>query len=225
MPAMMLRRAVLLALLAALLLGIAGGAAFHEGRAADYDDLALALSWSPTYCASQAGRDDGSQCAPGRRHGFTVHGLWPQYEQGWPEYCASEEGFVADAVIAQMRDVMPSKSLVIHEWKRHGTCSGLTPRGYFAATRALFAKLRIPARYIAPETAIVIGPAELAADFLSTNPWLSPGMISVRCASESDAARLGEVIFCFTRAFEPRRCGGNRHRRCAAPQLTLPPVR
>jgi len=134
MPAMTLRRrAVPLALLAALLLGVAGGAAFHEGRAADYDYLALALSWSPSFCASQAGRDDGSQCAPGRRYGFTVHGLWPEFDKGWPEYCASENGFVPDAVIAGMLDIMPSKQLVIHEWKRHGTCSGLTPRGGDAA--------------------------------------------------------------------------------------------
>ena len=226
MPAMTLRRRpVLLALLAALLLAIAGGAAYYDRRAADYDYLALAVSWSPTYCASEDGRGDASQCAPGRRHGFIVHGLWPQFDKGWPEYCATDERHVPETLIAQMRDLMPSKALVVHEWRKHGACSGLTQRGYFAATRTLFAKLGIPARYIAPETAIVIGPAELAAEFLGANPWLSRDMIALRCGNRRDAARLGELIFCFTRDLAPRPCGANERRQCRAARLTLPPLR
>lgn len=219
------RRPVLLALLAALLLGVAGGAAYYDRRAADYDYLALAVSWSPTYCASEDGRGDDGQCAPGRRYGFTVHGLWPQFDKGWPEYCATNQGYVPEARIAGMLDIMPSKQLIVHEWKKHGTCSGLTQEGYFAATRALFAKLRVPARYLAPRRAIETTPAGLAADFLGANPWLSPGTISVRCGNRRDTARLGELIFCFTRDLEPRPCGGNERRRCAAAELSLPPVR
>ena len=221
----MLRKAALPFLVIAVLVAIAGGAAFHAGRAADYDYLALAVTWSPSFCASEDGRDNESQCAAGRRYAFLVHGLWPEYARGWPEYCATDRGYVPDAVIAEMRDLMPSKSLVIHEWKRHGTCSGLTPRGYFSTIRALFSKLRIPARYHAPDRAIVVSPAGLAADFLAANPWLSPGMMSVRCGNRRDTAQLGEVIFCFTRDLEPRPCGGNEGRQCAASELTLPPVR
>lgn len=197
----------------------------RPGAGVDYDYLALVLAWSPSFCASEAGRDAKQQCAAGRRYGFTVHGLWPEYRRGFPQYCASDEGFVPDALIAGMRDLMPSKGLVIHEWKRHGTCSGLGQRGYFSAIRALFSRLRIPARYVAPETAIMISPAELTADFLSANPWLSADTISVRCESESDGARLDEIVLCFSRAFEPRPCGDNERRRCAAAELTLPPVR
>jgi len=223
---MIRRRTVLLAaLLAAVLFAVAGGAAIYGKRAPEYDYLALALSWSPTYCASEAGRHNESECGPGRHYGFIVHGLWPEFENGWPEYCASNKDFVPNAVAARMRDLMPSKSLVIHEWKRHGTCSGLSPHDYFAATRTLFAKLRIPPRYRAPQGPIVITPDELASDFRAANPWLAPGMVSVRCGGRRSAARLGEVVFCFTRDLKPRPCGGNERQQCAAAELSLPPVR
>ena len=225
MPAMRLPRRPVLFALFALLFALTAGAAFYESRAAQYDYLALALSWSPTHCVSEAGRDDEGQCAAGSRHGFVVHGLWPEFDRGWPEYCASSQNFVPGAVIAQMRDLMPSKSLVIHEWKRHGTCSGLSPRGYFAATRRLYSRLTIPARYRAPKTALIVSPDQLVADFLTANPRLSPGMMSVRCESERAGARLKDVVFCFSRDFESRPCGANQRQGCAAPELTLPPVR
>lgn len=221
----MIRKAALPFLVIAVLLAVAGSALVHKGRAAAYDYLALAVSWSPSYCDTEDGRDNKSQCAAGRRYAFLVHGLWPEDTHGWPEYCASDESFVPQSVIDGMRDLMPSKSLMIHEWKRHGTCSGLTPRGYFATIRRLFSKLRIPDRYLAPDGTIVISPAELAADFLAANPWLSRDMVSVRCGNRRDTERLGDVIFCFTGDLEPQPCGANERRQCAAPELTLPPVR
>jgi ribonuclease T2 len=51
-----------------------------------FDYYVLALSWSPTYCASRAGRRDRQQCGTGRGYAFVVHGLWPQYEKGWPDF-------------------------------------------------------------------------------------------------------------------------------------------
>ena len=66
---------------------IAGAAQARDFRPGEFDYYVLALSWSPTYCASEAGASDGQQCAPGRRFAFVVHGLWPQFKQGWPENC------------------------------------------------------------------------------------------------------------------------------------------
>ena len=56
-----------------------------------FDYYALSLSWSPTYCGSNAGQNDPQQCGPGRAYAFVVHGLWPQYAQGWPENCRAEK--------------------------------------------------------------------------------------------------------------------------------------
>ena len=38
--------------------------------------------------------DDRQQCAPGRRFAFVVHGLWPQYTKGWPEFCRTRENWI-----------------------------------------------------------------------------------------------------------------------------------
>ncbi|MGI9404557.1 MAG: hypothetical protein ACR2OF_08650, partial [Hyphomicrobium sp.] len=49
--------------------------------AGEFDYYALVLSWSPTEClTSTRGRSD-AQCArrDGKRYGFVLHGLWPQY--------------------------------------------------------------------------------------------------------------------------------------------------
>jgi ribonuclease T2 len=52
-----------------------------------FDYYALSLSWSPTYCADKGHRDGGPQCNGPRPYAFVLHGLWPQYSNGWPQFC------------------------------------------------------------------------------------------------------------------------------------------
>lgn len=194
-------------------------------RPGNFDYYTLVLSWSPTYCASNAGRDDRQQCHGRRRYDFVVHGLWPQNERGWPESCPVTDRFVPDRRIDAMLDIMPSRKLVIHEWRKHGTCSGLGQRGYFDTTRALFSRLKIPARYVLPAATISTTPQQLVRDFLSTNRWLAPDNISIHCGNARDRARLVGIRLCFTKGLEPRPCGTNERRACRARQLIMPPVR
>ena len=37
--------------------------------------------------------------------------------------------------MTSMLDLMPAPGLIFNEWKKHGTCSGLCPRGYFETIR------------------------------------------------------------------------------------------
>jgi ribonuclease T2 len=127
----------------ALLLLWSAGAAQAEPRAEGFDYYMLALSWSPTWCASPAGRGDARQCGPGRRYDFVVHGLWPQYRNGWPQYC-DNDARLAEQVVDAMLDIMPSRSLVRHQWNKHGTCTGLSPEDYFALTRRLHEEIGYP---------------------------------------------------------------------------------
>lgn len=196
-----------------------------EDRAGVFDYYVLALSWSPTYCASDAGLGDRHQCGTERRFAFVVHGLWPQYEDGWPDHCDTDARFVPDALIDAMLDIMPSRRLVIHEWRKHGTCSGLGQAGYFETTRDLFAAVRIPARYITPTRPVTTTAEEIERDFIATNPWLDASMISVHCGNRRDRAPLEEVRLCFGRDLEPRPCGANERRACRADSIVLPPVR
>lgn len=186
---------------------------------------ALALSWSPTYCGSNAGRNDRQQCALGRRYAFVVHGLWPQYAQGWPEFCDTREGWVSEENIEEMLPVMPSRRLVIHEWKKHGSCSGLGQDGYFDLTQELFEKVRIPARFISPNDAVVTTPGEIVNDFIKTNKNLQPEMVSVHCNSRGERTRLTELRICFDLDGAFMACGQNERRQCEASSIVLPPVR
>ena len=104
--------------------------AVADGRAGDFDFYVLSLTWTPTYCAT-ADNPDLAQCdSP---HGFLVHGFWPEYEVGYPEYCASSlsrglKQSTLDAIV----EIMPSASLAHYEWRKHGLCSGLDEGDYFA---------------------------------------------------------------------------------------------
>jgi ribonuclease T2 len=212
--------------------GAGGQAPYSRGGgknvAGQFDYYALVLSWSPSYCAGLPRDRYDPQChrRDGKRYSFVVHGLWPQYDRGYPEFCPIRgRPFVPRPVIDRMLDIMPSDKLVIHQYRKHGTCSGLGVDEYFAKTRALMAKVKVPSRYIDPNGPLLVSRSELVADFLGANPKLKRDMIAVDCGRSGN--RLREIRICFDKAGEPRSCGRNEDqgRLCRADRLTLPPVR
>ena len=64
----------------------------------------------------------------GRPFSFVVHGLWPQYERGFPEYCQRPAPRLARNTMNSMLDLMPAPGLIFNEWDKHGTCSGLAAK-------------------------------------------------------------------------------------------------
>ena len=132
-----------LCLIAALALGRAiAQRGIEPGR---FDYYVLVLGWTPSYCASEGNRRHDRQCDAERTHAFTLHGLWPQNTHGWPEDCRTpKRPWVPQSVIDDLRDVMPSKNLIIHEYRAHGTCSGLEPDQYFGLARDLYERVRNP---------------------------------------------------------------------------------
>jgi ribonuclease T2 len=123
-------------------------------------------------------------------------------------------------MIAEMRDLMPSRNLVIHEYRAHGTCSGLDPAHYFAAARALYQRVNVPARFLAPDADPISSPDEIEREFIGANPWLKPDMIAISCR----LSNLLDIRVCFGRDLEPRSCGANEDQRqlCARHQITVP---
>ncbi len=215
-------------LTAAALLSTPALAQRSDNRPGDFDYYALVLSWSPTHCAESEGSDDDMQCnrKDGRRYAFVLHGLWPQYEKGWPESCRTPgRPFVPDTTIDRMLDIMPSKSLVIHEFRKHGTCSGMTADQYFNLSRRLFQSIRIPEKYQNPFENQFVAPDELVDQILVRNPDLDEDMIAVSCRGAGN--RLREVRICFSKDGRPRSCGGNENRGdlCRAAKMFVPPVR
>jgi ribonuclease T2 len=208
------------------LLSVFAGPALARGNTAGiFDYYVLSLSWSPSFCGTPAGKENHTQCAPERRFAFVVHGLWPQFNEGWPEFCATEEAWVPEQQIDTLMDIMPSRRLIIHEWRKHGSCSGLSQANYFGAIRILRERLRIPARYLLPAAEIRTTPQQLVRDFVQSNKNLTAEMMSVQCGNARDTARLSELRICLDRkgAFTP--CGRNEARHCRARQLIMPEVR
>lgn len=193
-------------------------------RAGDFSYYTLALSWSPTWCGMERNAE-ADQCQPGRRFAFVVHGLWPQHDKGWPEFCGTT-GRLPDSLIEAQLDIMPARGLVIHQWRKHGSCTGLSATDYFAETRERWEAVKIPARYLSPQRSLEVRPAEMINDFLKTNKGLSADMLSVQCGGKRGGrARLSELRICMDKdgGFTP--CGQNEQRSCKADILVLPPVR
>jgi ribonuclease T2 len=196
--------------------------------AGQFDYYSLVMSWSPTHCSTPEGEDDTQQCSrrDGRRYAFVLHGLWPQYERGYPESCRTRDRpFVPQPVIDDMLDVMPSKGLIIHQYRKHGTCSGLDPDDYFNLARRLFQSIRIPDRFVNPFEPQSLSPEQLIADLVNSNPQLKPDMVAVACGGPGN--RLKEVRICFTREGKLRSCGANEveRRLCRGDRFSVPPVR
>ena len=208
-----------------LLLCLAPGMAEAGGKPGKFAYYVLALSWSPTYCETDGrGRKD-AQCAGNRPYAFVLHGLWPQYAKGWPERCdTGKKPWVPREVIDSMLDIMPARGLVIHQYKKHGTCSGLSPKDYFALSRTLFEQVRIPGRYLTPRQYETVSPRQIESEFLKANPDLAPEMIAIACGNQR---RLREIRVCFSRARKPVSCGTNeaQPKLCKLDKVVMPPVR
>ena len=211
--------------------GPGGRAPYDRGQERNvpgrFDYYALVLSWSPTYCASIT-REDRDQCnrRDGRRFAFVLHGLWPQHERGWPQDCRTRERpFVPERLIDSMLDIMPSRRLIIHEYRKHGTCSGLSPEGYYGLARRIFSSVKIPPRFVMPNNDFSTSPEEVVAAFVDANPELKPDMLGVACGGPGN--RMREVRICFTREGEPTRCGRNEEqsRLCRSQHMHVPPAR
>lgn len=205
-----------------LALALLTGMARAEGeRAGAFDYYVLALSWTPTWCALEGDARDSDQCAASTGFGFTLHGLWPQFERGWPSYCRTPHREASRSQTRAMADIMGSGGLAWHQWKKHGRCSGLTAEGYFAASRAAYKAVQRPSVLRKLDREVTL-PARLVEEaFLEANPDLQADQITVTCK----AGRIQEVRLCLTKDLAPRRCGADVVRDCQMADALFSPMR
>ncbi len=203
--------------IAILLLLSSAGLAKSQG----FDFYVLSLSWSPTYCATQKGPSRSPQCSGDEEFRFVVHGLWPQHERGYPEYCRSQgPQRVPRSVGKIVFDIMPSMGLIGHQWRKHGSCSGLTQRGYFDATRQAFERIRIPPKLSDGEARLTLPAAEIERSFVAANPGMSTSGIAISCEGQ----RLKEIRICLTKEFRFRDCAEVDRGGCRLDRVELPPA-
>src|SRR5436190_12839690 len=205
-----------------------GGASAQDRRQnapGEFDFYVLSLSWSPSFCEAasergNSGRSQQAQCG-GRPFSFVVHGLWPQYEPGFPEYCQRPSPRLARNIMTSMLDLMAAPGLIFNEWDKHGTCSGLGERGYFETIRKARATVKIPEEFLQLSEPKTIAPGDLEEAFIKVNPGLSSSAISVTC----DSRRLSEVRLCLSKDLPFRACEEIDRRACRRDQVLMPPVR
>ncbi|MCB1509952.1 MAG: ribonuclease T2 [Hyphomicrobiaceae bacterium] len=195
--------------------------------AGQFDYFQLVMSWSPSHCQHNSRGHNDTQCGVRRAKAFTfvLHGLWPQYERGYPEFCRTRQRpFVPNPVIDSVMDVMPSRGLIIHQYKKHGTCSGLRPSDYFRVARAWYKRIKIPSRYQSPRDTMFIAPNDLVDEFVQANPGLKPDMMRVICR-RGNSNQLREIRICLTKSGRFRSCGGRPDTSCAPRKMFVPPAR
>jgi len=221
-------RCFVFASLAALTLTAAAAAAsaqdLRQNEPGQFDFYVLSLSWSPSFCAAAAERSEGRSASPqcgARPYTFVVHGLWPQYERGYPEYCQVPAPRLDRGIVSSMLDLMPAPHLIFNEWDRHGTCSGLAPRAYFEAVRKARAVVKIPAEYVDLQEPLNVAPAAVEDAFQTANPGLSRDGMAIGC----DKRRLTEVRICLSKEFKFHECAETARRSCTREQLVMPPLR
>jgi ribonuclease T2 len=204
-----------------LLLALALPAHAEGERAGDFDYFVMALTWSPNWCALEGDARDDDQCDARHAYGFTLHGLWPQYESGYPSGCRSAERDPSRAETGSMTDIMGSGGLAWYQWKKHGRCTGLTARDYFATARRAYGSVSLPDVFQRLNRSITL-PASVVEDaFVEANPALPRDAITITC----EAGMIQEVRLCLTKDLSPRRCGDDAIRDCQMKDAVMEPVR
>ncbi|MBB6254621.1 ribonuclease T2 family protein [Nitrospirillum iridis] len=121
-------------------------AAPADKQAPGHHTYMLVLSWEPEFCYLHG--DGHPECAAGdRATSFgathpTLHGLWPQWSSACSLSAKDNDPTWKDRVLpplspavqTTLAQVMPgiASGLALHEWQKHGYCSGLPADQYYS---------------------------------------------------------------------------------------------
>jgi ribonuclease T2 len=181
-----------------------------------FDYYLLTLSWAPDYCSTPNADRNSKECGTGNHVGFVVHGLWPQFNNGgYPKECAPPQP-VASAIVNRMLAYIPSAGLIQHEWKEHGTCTGLDAATYFGLVRQAFDSVKIPDPYKSLNHSIQVQPADVETSFAAANASFPVGAFLVGCGH----GQLSDVRICFGKDVTPETCPV-AEKDCTATGLTM----
>jgi ribonuclease T2 len=182
----------------------------------DFDFYVLALSWSAGFCELSGGGK--SQCEPGSNLGFVVHGLWPQYEHGYPSNCGYAPA-PSRMALDRAKGVYPDEGLARYEWRKHGSCTGLSPGDYFDSVARARASVVIPESFVKLPSDENLATMDIERAFLDANARLRPGMLSVGC----QRGVLEEVRICLTKDLRDfRACPEVARRGCRSREIRVP---
>jgi ribonuclease T2 len=183
----------------------------HDASASQpFDYYLLNLSWSPEFCYSHP---SAAECAQHRA--FTLHGLWPQNKTGpYLENCTDAPGPRDPSAYS---DIYPDMGLLRHEWKTHGTCSGLAPDAFFTLARQAVQSVAIPTELSSLDHQISLPPDQILDLFSKSNPDIPRASLALSCGNNY----LTAIEICMGKMLKPTACGPIRT--CRANTVRIPP--
>jgi ribonuclease T2 len=206
----------------ALLISLTAMPAHAEGeRAGEFDYYVMALSWSANWCALEGDARNSPQCDAREDHGWTLHGLWPQFHRGYPSYCQTAKRPPSRGMTSDMEDIMGSGGLAWHQWKKHGTCTDLSASEYYETSRRAYASVTRPAVFRKLDRTVKL-PASVVEDaFLKENPTLTRDNITITCRQ----GYIQEARICLSRDLTPVPCGRDVIKDCTLKDAVFTPLR
>ncbi|MEM9871542.1 MAG: ribonuclease T2 [Pseudomonadota bacterium] len=192
-----------------------------EDRAGIFDYYVLALSWSPNWCAYEGDARGSDQCDARHDHGWILHGLWPQYHRGYPEYCPTSRRAPSRAMTRDMADIMGTSGLAWHQWKKHGVCTGLSAPAYYALSREAYDRVVRPEVFRKLDRTVRLPASVVEEAFLQSNPGMEGDGVTITCR----AGHIQEARICLSRDLSSVPCGQDVVRDCRAKDALFTPVR
>lgn len=184
----------------------------EPGRPKAFDFYLLAMTSHPAFCRDGHARKP--ECRAGRPIPLSIHGLWPEVRETgrYPRDCRGPALQLEPGLERELAQLMPGMSdgLHEHEWRKHGTCSGLGDDAYFELTLRLAREVNAA---LGERLTSLAGQSTNAAELRAHADRLSPGIgatLTFHCRNLRDApagsreAYLVEVRQCVTNGDEGR---------------------
>lgn len=188
----------------------------------DFDFYVFTLSWSPGFCDNGGAEKAHDQCAVGAAQGFVVHGLWPENSnRPYPSDCGSS-GYIAGDALRLTHGVYPAEGLARYEYRKHGTCTGLTPENYFAAVKYARDEIKIPPILQAPHEPLDLSAREIEGAFIAANPNLTSNNLAIGCSH----GELTDIRICIPKSLDGFvDCPRVASHSCRSSKISIAPLR
>lgn len=113
-------------------------------ESATFDFYLLALTVHAAFCADGHKRE--AECRVRNPWPLAIHGLWPEKREprAYPRDCPAPALDLDPALSLELETLMPGMAAGLHEheWRKHGSCSGLDDDLYFRRTMDLTRELQ-----------------------------------------------------------------------------------
>jgi ribonuclease I len=139
-----------------------------------FDFYLLAMTLHPAFCAEHARK---AECRTGEPVPLSIHGLWPESLQPgtYPRDCAGPALDLDPGLALELAPLMPGMAddLHVHEWRSHGTCSGLADDEYFRQTLELARRID---RVLRAKLTTLAGQSTSASELRALAEQYDPGL-------------------------------------------------